>query len=79
LRLIAAECALARAGLFVGLALIALGSGGIKPCVSAVLGDQFGELNQHLVKRRLDCTGLHLIALDCALDCTGLHWITLDW
>jgi hypothetical protein len=68
LRLIAAEGALARAGLFVGLALVALGSGGIKPCVSAVLGDQFGELNQHLVS-------VALIALDCVLDCSGLHWI----
>ena len=38
-----------RAGLVGGLFLIALGSGGIKPCVSAVLGDQFGEMNQHLM------------------------------
>jgi dipeptide/tripeptide permease len=68
LRLIAAEGALARAGLFVGLALVALGSGGIKPCVSAVLGDQFGELNQHLVS-------VALIALDCVLVCSGLHRI----
>src|SRR5204863_6408478 len=28
-------------GLYIGLALIALGSGGIKPCVSAFCGDQF--------------------------------------
>ena len=34
-----------------GLALIALGAGGIKPCVSANLGDQFGALNQHLLSR----------------------------
>ena len=32
-----------RLGLGVGLALIALGSGGIKPCVSAHLGDQYRE------------------------------------
>ena len=31
----------------VGLALIAIGSGGIKPCVSANVGDQFGRQNQH--------------------------------
>ena len=31
-----------RAGLFLGLALIAIGAGGIKPCVSAFVGDQFG-------------------------------------
>ena len=29
-------------GLFAGLALLAIGSGGIKPCVSAFVGDQFG-------------------------------------
>jgi POT family proton-dependent oligopeptide transporter len=40
-----------RLGLFVGLALIALGSGGIKPCVSAHVGDQFGPKNQHLLTR----------------------------
>ncbi len=32
-----------------GLWLIALGSGGIKPCVSAHVGDQFGEQNRHLI------------------------------
>lgn len=40
-----------RLGLAIGLALIALGSGGIKPCVSAHLGDQFGRRNQHLLAR----------------------------
>lgn len=34
---------------FLGLALIALGSGGIKPCVSANVGDQFGKGNWHLL------------------------------
>ncbi|MCI0492610.1 MAG: POT family MFS transporter [Planctomycetes bacterium] len=37
--------------LFFGLALIAVGSGGIKPCVSAHVGDQFGALNQHLLSK----------------------------
>jgi proton-dependent oligopeptide transporter, POT family len=32
-------------GMYVGLALIAVGSGGIKPCVSANVGDQFGRSN----------------------------------
>jgi POT family proton-dependent oligopeptide transporter len=32
-------------GCYVGLTLIALGSGGIKPCVSAHVGDQFGPGN----------------------------------
>lgn len=32
-----------RAGFFLGLALIAIGAGGVKPCVSAFVGDQFAE------------------------------------
>jgi POT family proton-dependent oligopeptide transporter len=40
-----------RVGLIIGLGLIALGSGGIKPCVSANVGDQFGESNQHLLPK----------------------------
>jgi POT family proton-dependent oligopeptide transporter len=38
-------------GFYTGLFLIALGSGGIKPCVSAMVGDQFNESNKHLVKK----------------------------
>lgn len=38
-------------GMYVGLALIALGAGGIKPCVSAHVGDQFGESNKHLIPK----------------------------
>ena len=34
-----------------GLALIALGSGGIKPCVSAHVGDQFGAKNSQLISK----------------------------
>lgn len=40
-----------RMGLAVGLALIAIGAGGIKPCVSATVGDQFGKSNEHLLTR----------------------------
>jgi len=40
-----------RGGLIVGLGLVALGAGGIKPCVSANVGDQFGKSNQHLLTR----------------------------
>jgi len=40
-----------RVGLVIGLGLIALGAGGIKPCVSAIVGDQFGASNQHLLPR----------------------------
>lgn len=39
-----------RIGLFIGLSLIAVGAGGIKPCVSAHVGDQFGRRNQHLIE-----------------------------
>ncbi len=40
-----------RGGFYTGLALIALGSGGIKPCVSALVGDQFTAENKHLVNK----------------------------
>ena len=35
-----------RAGLFLGLTLIAIGAGGVKPCVSAFVGDQFERLTK---------------------------------
>ncbi|MCH2139848.1 MAG: MFS transporter, partial [Phycisphaerales bacterium] len=37
--------------LVLGLILISLGAGGIKPCVSAHVGDQFGESNSHWLSR----------------------------
>jgi len=40
-----------RLGLGAGLILIAVGSGVIKPCVSANVGDQFGKTNKHLLER----------------------------
>ncbi len=40
-----------RVGLTLGLTLIAVGAGGIKPCVSANLGDQFGVANSHLLSK----------------------------
>ena len=40
-----------RLGLGMGLTLIALGAGGIKPCVSANVGDQFNASNRHLIER----------------------------
>jgi POT family proton-dependent oligopeptide transporter len=40
-----------RVALALGLGLIAIGAGGIKPCVSANVGDQFGPRNQHLLER----------------------------
>ena len=38
-------------GLVIGLSLIAIGSGGIKPCVSAHVGDQFGQTNSFLLSK----------------------------
>ena len=37
--------------MLIGLFLIAVGSGGIKPCVSAHVGDQFGAGNKHLLSK----------------------------
>src|SRR6476469_9374334 len=39
-----------RMGFYVGLSLIALGSGGIKPCVASFVGDQFDQTNKHRAK-----------------------------
>jgi POT family proton-dependent oligopeptide transporter len=41
----------AETGMYIGLAMIAVGSGGIKPCVSANVGDQFTRANGHLVTK----------------------------
>ena len=40
-----------RTMLALGLGMICLGAGGIKPCVSANVGDQFGESNKHLISK----------------------------
>lgn len=40
-----------RTGFFIGCGLIAIGAGGIKPCVSAHVGDQFNESNSHLIDK----------------------------
>ncbi len=40
-----------RLGLSIGLTLIAMGSGGIKPCVSAHVGDQFQKTNKQLIEK----------------------------
>jgi POT family proton-dependent oligopeptide transporter len=43
-----------RNGFYAGLFLIALGSGGIKPCVSSFVGDQFDQHNKHRAKAVFD-------------------------
>ena len=40
-----------RLGLTIGLILISIGAGGIKPCVSAHVGDQFGKTNSFLISK----------------------------
>lgn len=39
-----------RTGFYAGLGLIALGAGGIKPCVASFVGDQFDSTNKHRAK-----------------------------
>jgi len=41
-------------GLLLGLALIAAGAGGIKPCAAAYVGDQFTAENRHLIQKVYD-------------------------
>ncbi|BAE68987.1 conserved hypothetical protein [Xanthomonas oryzae pv. oryzae MAFF 311018] len=43
-----------RDGFFLGLGLIALGAGGIKPLVASFVGDQFDQSNKHLAKLVFD-------------------------
>jgi len=43
-----------KSGFFTGLFLIALGSGGIKPCVSAFVGDQFDQSSKTLARLVFD-------------------------
>ncbi len=65
-----------------GLGLIALGAGGIKPCVSSHVGDQFGKSNQHLLTKIFNIFYLSInfgsvIASFCIpliLKWYGPHW-----
>ena len=65
-----------------GLALIAIGSGGIKPCVSAHVGDQFGKTNSYLLSKVFGWfyfsinTGAFLSTLltPWLLEWYGPHW-----
>ncbi|MBM3862335.1 MAG: POT family MFS transporter [Verrucomicrobia bacterium] len=86
----AGHAALACMGLFgdspwwlaAGLGLIALGSGGIKPCVSAHVGDQFGVRNAHLLPRIFNWfyfsinigAFLSMLLTPWLLEWYGPHW-----
>ncbi|MBC8125650.1 MAG: POT family MFS transporter [Gloeobacteraceae cyanobacterium ES-bin-144] len=68
--------------LMAGLGLIALGSGGIKPCVSAHVGDQFGERNAHMLTKIFNWfyfsinTGafVSMLLTPWLLEWHGPHW-----
>ena len=68
--------------LMAGLGLIALGSGGIKPCVSAHVGDQFGARNAHLLPRIFNWfyfsinigAFLSMVLTPWLLEWYGPHW-----
>ncbi|MGB0592206.1 MAG: POT family MFS transporter, partial [Myxococcota bacterium] len=65
-----------------GLYLIALGSGGIKPCVSAHVGDQFGKSNGHLLSKVFGWFYISInvgaaastLATPLLLEWYGPHW-----
>ncbi len=61
-------------GLYWGLGLIALGCGGIKPCVSSFVGDQFDKSNQHLVSKVYDLFYLS-INLGSILSTILIPWL----
>ncbi len=68
--------------LVAGLGLIAIGAGGIKPCVSAHVGDQFGINNQHLLSKIFNWfyfsinlgAALSNILIPWVLERFGPHW-----
>jgi len=65
-----------------GLGLIAIGAGGIKPCVSAHVGDQFGKRNQHLLTKIFNIFYLSInfgsvvasLCIPLILKWYGPHW-----
>ncbi len=71
-----------RDGLVWGLGLIAIGAGGIKPCVSAHVGDQFGGRNAHLLPRTFYLfyfsinvgATLSMLLTPLLLENYGPHW-----
>jgi POT family proton-dependent oligopeptide transporter len=64
-------------GLWIGLGLIAVGSGGIKPCVSAHVGDQFGKGNWFRL-RTIYQAFYFMINFGSTLSMLLIPWI-FDW
>ncbi len=79
-----------RTMLMIGLSLICLGAGGIKPCVSANVGDQFGESNKHLLSKMFGWfyfsinAGSFISSILCPwlrtlqAEKMDLHWMGMD-
>jgi len=64
--------------LLVGLIMICLGAGGIKPCVSANVGDQFGETNKHLLPKLFNWFYFTINA-GSALSTLLIPWLLEPW
>src|SRR5262249_20217819 len=62
----------------IGLFLIALGAGGIKPCVSTNVGDQFGETNKHLLPKLFNWFYFSINA-GSALSTLLIPWLLEPW
>jgi proton-dependent oligopeptide transporter, POT family len=67
-----------RDGLLWGLALIAAGAGGIKPCVSAHVGDQFGATNAHLLPKAFNWFYFS-INLGSFFSMIITPWLRVNW
>lgn len=63
--------------LLAGLGLISIGAGGIKPCVSAHVGDQFGENNKHMLTKVFNWFYFS-INLGAAISNMLIPWL-LEW
>lgn len=64
--------------LFTGLALIAFGSGGIKPCVSAFMGDQFKPEQRHLLPKAY-AAFYWCINLGSTAAFLTIPWVRKEW
>jgi len=65
------------AGLAIGFGLVAFGTGGVKPCVSTNVGDQFTERNQHLIERAFSWFYLAINA-GSAISIAACPWLLND-
>jgi proton-dependent oligopeptide transporter, POT family len=64
--------------LAIGLLMIAMGAGGIKPCVSTNVGDQFGETNKHLLPKLFNWFYFSINA-GSALSTLIIPWLLEPW